>query len=160
MPRGNEIVRPLLVGQVGGFRVGSTPPADRNLASASAIEAVVEDFAAAWFDGDAPRLSRSLHPAYTSHIIHSDGGGGDSDGPSMDSVTRVLGVQAAFGPLTPVQNRTREVKVLDLREGAASILAVLGDWLAYLHLSRSGDRWAVVNVLWNWQPRLAGVPAR
>jgi hypothetical protein len=146
MPRGVEIARPILVGRV------AVPPGlpEAEGVRTSAIEAVVDDFAKAWFEGDAQGLAQSLHPGYAGHLVKAVG---EPMAPSMESVTRVLGVQASLGPLTPPHRRRREVKVLDLRQGAASILAILGDWMAYLHLTRSGDRWAIVNVLWSWQPQ-------
>lgn len=41
-----------------------------------------------------------------------------------------------------------EVTVLDRTENAASVRIDAGDWIDYLHLVRLGDRWKIVNVLW------------
>ncbi len=57
--------------------------------------------------------------------------------------------------------RRTDVKILDIYGDAASVRLDMHDWIDYLHMSKIGDRWVIVNVLWELTPaakKEAGFP--
>jgi hypothetical protein len=66
----------------------------------------------------------------------------------MTATQLVNGVRAGGGTRTPANERKSEVKILDVFGNAASARIDAGAWIDYLHLSKTGDRWQIVNVLW------------
>lgn len=61
--------------------------------------------------------------------------------------------RAGHGTETPAPDRTYRVTVLDVFRNTASVKVVSYPFVDYLHLARSGERWLIVNVL--WEPRQA-----
>jgi hypothetical protein len=45
------------------------------------------------------------------------------------------------------------VTVLDVLGNAASVKAVMSDWIDYMHIAKINGRWVIVNVLWEMKPQ-------
>ena len=56
------------------------------------------------------------------------------------------------GTTTPAETRRTDVTVLDVYGNAASVKLEMHDWIDYLHMSKMGGRWVIVNVLWEFTP--------
>ncbi len=154
MPRGTLRSSLLLVGTLGVARAGQPlelprPRPDRpHTAQHQALRELVQAFAEAWFQGDREALQACLHPDLVGTILGT--------GPLAPQPLRLLRAAqfegpAGVGPSTPEERRKVQVRVLDALETTASVRAVLGDWVAYMHLARHGGRWTVANVLWAWR---------
>jgi hypothetical protein len=115
----------------------------------AAIEKDVAAFARAWFAGDAPAMTRCLHPDFVNRLMRVRGGaptwpGGDPE----DLVRSVVGLQGKLGSKIAPARRSLEVRVLDVRARSASAVAILGDWVLQVHLARAADLWSIVNAMW------------
>ena len=159
MPRGrikpsSLVVGALAPGAKGTAAMHAPPRIDQQR---QAIVEALEGYARAWFSGDAAAMERCLHPDLTARLLQSERGAGDPDG--IRTLARSQGIQASLGACTHPMARNSEIAILDIKGHSASARVILGDWAAYVHLSCTGARWAIVNVLWEWLPPLAaGAP--
>jgi hypothetical protein len=131
----------------------ATAPASGHAQTApdsAAIRATALDYIEGWYAGDAERMERALHPQVAKRIVHLDPATGASL-VETSALELVQQVPAGGGSRTPADGRRTDVTILDVFEDAASVRVDAGGWIDYLHLARFGDRWLIVNVLWEWR---------
>lgn len=149
MPRGMLKSGILFTGRLGGALHSSK--AFRGSADLEGIVQGVQAFVEAWFEGDQAALESCLHPDLIARVLEA--GPREPVPPHLGKAAGLmdhLGTPARMGIHTDPARRRQEVSVLDVRGHAASVRAILGDWVAYIHLVAFRGRWAVVNVLWEW----------
>jgi len=121
-------------------------------ATRKAIQATALDYIEGWYDGDAVRMERALHPELAKRALL----------PTPDGKTRlehmgasqlIAFTRAAYGKQTPKERQQKEVQILDVFGNAATVKVTAADWVDYLHLSRLEGKWVIVNVLWELKPR-------
>jgi hypothetical protein len=150
MPRGRIKSSKLIVGTLSPISqnpaaVSADQKAERDR---QAITTTLKDYSRAWFYGDAEAMERCFHPELTARLLQQ---GRDSrPEPGIQTLPRSQGIQATLGTCTHPLERRSEVTILDVAGHSASARVLLGDWAAYIHLSFTGQRWAIVNVLWEW----------
>lgn len=115
------------------------------------IKQAALDYIEGWYEGNAERMERALHPDLAKRIIRTDDKG-RSRLDHMSALTLVQGTRSGWGSRTPVEQRIREVEILDVYENIASVKIVARDWIDYLHVGRFEGRWVIVNVLWELRP--------
>ncbi|MBD0324941.1 MAG: nuclear transport factor 2 family protein [Pyrinomonadaceae bacterium] len=125
----------------------SAPPTD-----AAAIKQAALDYIEGWYEGNAERMERALHPELAKRIIETNPQTGRSRLSQMSAMTLVQGTRAGGGTKTPKEKQQKDVTILDVFERAASVKVVAGDWVDYLHMAKSNGRWVIVNVLWELKP--------
>ena len=118
----------------------------------AAVRAACLDYIEGWYEGDAARMERALHPDLAKRIVRS-GPNGKSNLQQMSAMGLVQGVRAGYGKETPKEKQQKDVTVLDVFENAASAKIVASDWIDYLHLARWNGEWKIVNVLWEMKPQ-------
>jgi len=149
MPRGRAKSSTLVVGTLASqFQNAIAANAEQDRL---AIVATLEDYSRAWFRGDAEAMERCLHPDLTARLLQL--GPAPQAALEVQTLPRSQGIQAALGACTHPLERHSEVTILDMAGHSASARILLGDWAAYFHLSFTGQRWAIVNVLWEWLSR-------
>lgn len=121
-------------------------------ADAAAIKQTALDYIEGWYEGNAERMERALHPELAKRIVQSDPNGRSRLG-QMSAMTLVQGTRNGGGKNTPKENQQRDVTILDVFENAASVKVVASDWVDYLHIAKSNGRWVIVNVLWELKPK-------
>lgn len=149
MPRGRTRASSLVVGSLGPgvpARSAEHPPPGDEVQRQAIIE-TIESYVHAWFSGDAEAMERCFHPDLRGSLLES---GQETGGRVVRVPACGQEIQAALGPYTHPAARILETTVLDIRGRSASARIVLRDWAAYIHLAFTGDRWAIVNVLWEW----------
>lgn len=107
------------------------------------------DYIEGWYSGDAARMERALHPDLAKRVLKRL-----PDGRRRVEHIGALGLVQATRSRAGQQPETarREVKVLDVFRGAASLRVDAEQWIDYLQLSETEPgRWQIVNVL--WEPR-------
>ena len=104
------------------------------------------DYIDGWYEGDAARMERALHPELAKRIVHN--GGAHSRLDHMSAMTLVPATRAGGGTKVPVDERVKEVIILDVTDDVASVKAIMHGWIDYLHMARVDGRWVIVNVLW------------
>ena len=107
----------------------------------AAIVATVLDYFEGWFDGDAERIERALHPALAKR------------GPEVRSVTKeqmVAWTSAGEGKaLDPGPERRIDITVVDAHGSIASAVVDSDVYREYVHLVCTDDGWRIVNALWH-----------
>jgi hypothetical protein len=116
-------------------------------ADSSAIRQTALDYIEGWWQADASRMARALHPELAKRIVFTDSVGGQRLR-DMTASELVYGTRAGGGSRTPAAERRSEVTILDVFNNAASVRVDAGPWVDYMHLARWSGRWVIVNVLW------------
>jgi hypothetical protein len=122
-------------------------PADQ-----AAIRQTALDYIEGWYAGDGDRMARALHPDLAKRMVHTDAATGKSVLDQMVAEKLVQGTRKGFGKNTPPARQQKDVSILDVFEGAASVKIVASDWIDYLHMARFDGRWVIINVLWELKP--------
>ena len=121
-------------------------------ATAAAIKQTALDYIEGWYEGNAERMERALHPELAKRIVHTNPQNSRSRLDQMSAMTLVLGTRRGGGKDTPKERQQKDVTVLDVYENAASVKVVASDWIDYLHMAKFNGRWVIVNVLWELKP--------
>lgn len=122
-------------------------------ADLAAIKQTALDYAQSWYTGDADRMEKALSPDLAKRIVRSRDGKARVE--SMTAMSLVQGVRAGYGKQTPKEQQQADVTVLDVFGNAASVKLVMSGWIDYLHIGKVGERWVIINVLWEMKPEKA-----
>lgn len=126
--------------------------ANAQSANDAAIKQAALDYIEGWYEGNAERMERALHPDLAKRIVRSNQQG-NSRLDQMSAMTLVQGTKRGGGKDTPKEKQIKEVTVLDVFENAASVKIVASEWIDYLHVAKFNGRWVIVNVLWELKPQ-------
>lgn len=121
-------------------------------ADSAAIRQPALDYLEGWYEGNAERMERSLHPDMAKRIVRTDSNG-TSRLDHMGAMKLVQNVRAGYGTKTPKEKQQKDVIILDVFENAASVKAIASDWIDYLHVAKFNGRWVIINVLWELKPK-------
>ncbi|HET9680761.1 MAG TPA: nuclear transport factor 2 family protein [Candidatus Limnocylindrales bacterium] len=114
-------------------------------ADREAILATAADYIESWIDGDAQRMARCLHPQLAKRAVDPDPATGDW---VVDEIGREAMVEATAEGRGRRYERPYEVRLLDAYGGIATVAVLSSPYMDYLHVARFGDRWLILNVLW------------
>ncbi|MGQ0650624.1 MAG: nuclear transport factor 2 family protein [Gemmatimonadaceae bacterium] len=109
------------------------------------------DYIEGWYDGDAKRMERALHPDLAKRIVTTDSNGVSRFG-HQSAMALVQGTAARATRPTPPDKRQKDVTILDVYRGAGVVKIVATDWIDYLQVAKINGRWRIVNVLWELKP--------
>jgi hypothetical protein len=112
----------------------------------TAIVGTVLDYFEGWFDGDATRMQRALHPELAKRALLDDQ-------KLLDETTAEWMIAATgrgVGKSRDPGDRRIEVKVEDVYGGIANATVHSAVYHEYVQLVRTRDGWKVVNTLWQW----------
>lgn len=121
-------------------------------ADREAIRQTALDYIEGWYEGNAERMERALHPDLAKRIVRTNQQG-QSMLQQMSAMGLVQGVKRGGGKQMPKEKQQKEVTILDVFENAASVKIVASDWIDYLHVAKFNGRWVIVNVLWELKPQ-------
>jgi ketosteroid isomerase-like protein len=106
------------------------------------ITQTVLDYFEGWFEGDAKRMERALHP----DLVKRQAGeelGATTKARMIELTERGAGAQdAADGRI--------EVEVHDVYEDTATATVHTATYHEHLHLVRTGEGWRIANALWRF----------
>ena len=122
-------------------------------ADKEAIKQTALDYIEGWYEGNAERMERALHPELAKRIVRTDPKSGRSNLGQMSAMTLVQYTRSGGGKQTPKEKQQKDVTILDVFENAASVKVVASDWVDYLHMAKWSGRWVIVNVLWEMKPQ-------
>ena len=123
-------------------------------ADAAAIKQTALDYIEGWYEGNAERMEKALHPELAKRIVRTNQEG-RSRLDQMSAMSLVQGTRRGGGKDTPKEKQQKDVTILDVFENAASVKVVATDWIDYLHMAKFNGRWVIVNVLWELKPKKA-----
>ena len=121
-------------------------------ANDAAIKQTALDYIEGWYEGNAERMERALHPELAKRIVRTNPQNQSQLG-QMSAMSLVLGTRRGGGKDTPKERQQKDVTILDVYENAASVKIVASDWIDYLHMAKFNGRWVIVNVLWELKPK-------
>ncbi len=119
---------------------------------AAAIRQTALDYIEGWYEGDAERMERALHPELAKRIVLTNPQNNQSRLDQMGAMSLVQGTRRGGGRNTPKERQQKDVTILDIYEGSASVKIIAADWIDYLHVVKFNGRWVIVNVLWELKP--------
>jgi hypothetical protein len=142
--------RILILSLLGLLAWGPVEAGAQSAADSTAIRQAALDYIEGWYQGDAVRMERALHPELAKRIVRADSAGDWVS--SMGASQLVAGARGGFGREVPSADQKTDVTILDVFRNTASARIDAGPWIDYLHLARVDDRWVIVNVLWEMLP--------
>ena len=113
----------------------------------AAIRAVVLDYVEGWFDGDAVRMERALHPELMKRCLGLEGGDPDvvETLTARDMIDRTA---QGEGRGEDADDRQIEVEITCMAGDMAGATCLCHLYVDLLHLLRMPDGWRIVNAVW------------
>jgi hypothetical protein len=121
-------------------------------ADAAAIKQTALDYIEGWYEGNAERMERAVHPELAKRIVRTTQPNGASRLDQMGAMTLVQGTRKGYGTKIPKDKQQKDVTILDVFENAASVKVVASGWVDYMHMAKFDGRWVIINVLWELKP--------
>lgn len=116
---------------------------------AAAIRTCLLDYFEGWFDGDATRMDRALHPGLAKHAI--------GQGPDRSDTLAVTTKDEMVEATREGQGRSRALSDPAIRIDIASVSGNIASaivhsavYVEYALLARTADGWRITSALWRW----------
>jgi len=116
-------------------------------ADSTAIKETAFNYIEGWYEGNAERMAKSLHPKLAKRAVFADDKFNHQTAEILINSTEKGG-----GKNTPKEQQQKDVTILDVFEGSAVVKVVASDWIDYLQIAKLKDQWLIVNVLWEIKP--------
>jgi Putative lumazine-binding len=112
-----------------------------------AVRSVVMNYVEGWFDGDADRMERALHPELVKRCRGIEGD--DPDALETLSAQEMIDATAdGEGRREDAADRRIAIRVDYLSGGVASVQCFCHRYVDLLHLIEMPDGWKIVNAAW------------
>ena len=105
------------------------------------ITQVALDYFEGWFDGDATRMKRALHPALAKRALTEDRW-------TLDVTTAEWMIDATGEGRGKREGVEIEVEVVEVYGNIATAIVRSNVYREYLHFARTSDGWKLVNALY------------
>ena len=122
-------------------------------ADSMALRQTALDYIEGWYTGNHERMARAVHTHLVKRIVATHPKTGEQVFRDQDSTALVTATEKGYGTKIPEANRQKDITILDVFEGAASVKIVAARWVDYLHLVKENGDWQIVNVLWEMKPK-------
>jgi hypothetical protein len=112
-----------------------------------ALKNVAFDYLQGWFEADAGRMERALHPEFAKRSLDRLAHGGEF----LETLTADQMISATadgVGKTRDVPDRAIDVIVEQVYGEIATVIVTSSLYVEYLHLVRTKPGWKIVNVLW------------
>ena len=122
----------------------SLTPSEQAPGDEGEIVACVLDYFDGWFDGDAARMERALHPGLAKRSL-------EDDEKSLNETTAQWMIDATdrgVGKARDPGDRRIEVEVEDVYGSIANATVRSAVYREYIQLARTANGWKIVNTLW------------
>jgi len=123
-------------------------------ADSAGIRQAALDYIDGYWEGNAERMERALHPDLAKRIVRT-APSGQSGLQQMSAMTLVQVTRGGGGRNVPAAQRRSDVRILDIYYNAAVVRIDAGLWVDYLHVGKWNGQWKIVNVLWEMPPQPA-----
>jgi hypothetical protein len=112
-----------------------------------AVRSVVMDYLEGWFEGDAARMDRALHPEFVKRCRGIEGD--DPDALETLSAREMIDATAdGEGRREDAPDRRIEIRIDHLSGGIASVQCFCHRYVDLLHLVDMPEGWRIVNAAW------------
>jgi hypothetical protein len=133
--------------------LAAVPARAQTAADSAAIRATALDYIEGWYAANPERMARALHPELAKRIVRADAQSGTSDVRNMGATELVMQTRRGGGNQVPADQQRKDVHILDIFEGTASVRVDAATWIDYMHLAKVDGQWRIVNVLWALRPQ-------
>ena len=116
---------------------------------AAAIRTCLVDYFEGWFEGDAERMDRALHPGLAKHAIGQDAARSET----LDVTTKSEMVEATRqgrGRQRDVPDRAIRVDITGVSGDIASATIHSAVYVEFVLLARTSDGWRITGTIWRW----------
>ena len=121
-------------------------------ADEAGIRAAALDYIESYYEGNAERMERALHPHLAKRIARTDASG-HTRLDQMSALELVQIIRTGSGKNIPKEKQVKNVTILDVFGSSASVRAEMLEWVDYMHLAKVNGQWKIVNVLWELKPK-------
>jgi hypothetical protein len=121
-------------------------------ADRDAIEATALDYGLGYYEGDAERMERALHPDLAKRVVFPDPRSGKPMVDHMSALKLVQVTRSGSGTKVAAEERRADVTIMEVYGNAAIVKLEMRDWTDFMQMAKLGDRWVIVNVLWEPTP--------
>ena len=130
------------------WRAGTTDETMRPKDDA-AIRACLLDYFEGWFDGDAERMDRALHPGLAKHALNQDAArSGTLD---VTTYTEMMeSTRLGRGKQRDTPDRGIRIDIVSVSGDIASAIVHSTVYVEYALLARTTDGWRITGTLWRW----------
>ena len=125
------------------------PTAPPTADDVAAVRSTVLDYFEGWYDGDAVRMKRALHPLLAKRSWAQD----PARTPALSTTTAeqmVLFTTRGNGRTTDPGKRRLEIDVVEVSGTIATVMVHSFSYVEYLHLLATPEGWRIVNALWRY----------
>jgi hypothetical protein len=126
--------------------VSAQTDADRD-----AIKRAALNYAEGYYEGNPEKMEAALHPDLAKRIA-STTADNRSRLDQMSSLSLVQIARGGYGKNTPKDKQIKDVTILDVYRGAATVKLEMLGWIDYMHIAKFNGKWLIVNVLWETKP--------
>jgi len=123
---------------------GSTPAATADVQEA--VRTTVLDYFEGWFEADADRMRRALHPALAKRSRGQD----PRRTPALSSVTADQMIAWTAAGEGAADAGRLEIRIDEISGTIATVTVHSETYVEYLHLAETPDGWQIVNALWRY----------
>jgi hypothetical protein len=123
----------------------------------AAIRQTALDYIEGWYEADATRMERALHPELAKRMVAPDTRG-HSRLNQMSALALVQSTRAGGGSHTPKELQQKDVTILDRFNNAAVVKIVASGWVDYLEEVKFDGQWKIINVLWDLKSEQPATP--
>jgi hypothetical protein len=106
------------------------------------IEQTVRDYFEGWFDADAERVDRALHPDLVKRSVVDD---------RVLTKEQMVSFTAEGRGREDGVDRSLEIRVDDVCEDIASATVLSAVYHEYVHLRKTPDGWRIYNAFWRYR---------
>jgi len=121
-------------------------------ADRDAIKRTALNYAEGWYEGNSDKMESALSPDLAKRIARTNPQGQSSLG-QMTAMALVQGTRSGSGKSTPKEEQQKDVTILDMLGGAATVKLEMRDWVDYMHIGKMNGKWVIINVLWEMKPK-------
>jgi hypothetical protein len=115
----------------------------------AAIRACLLDYFEGWFDGDAVRMDRALHPGLAKHSLGQDSAHSETlDVTTKDEMVELT--RQAMGRRRDLPDRGIRIDIASVSGDIASAIVHSAVYVEYALLARTRDGWRITSTLWRW----------
>jgi Putative lumazine-binding len=112
-----------------------------------AVRSIVLDYVEGWYDGDAVRMERALHPELAKRCRGIEG----DDPDALETLTAsemITATADGVGRGEDAADRQIQIRIDHLSGGIASVECLSHRYVDLLHLIDMPDGWKIVNAAW------------
>ena len=112
------------------------------------VQQAVLDYIDAWYEQDAEKGERRLHPDLVKRIMRTDPDTGGNFLELMSAEKLAGRWRSGDGKKTPKEDQRKDVTILDMYGKMACVKLETATWVDYMQLAKYDENWLIVNILW------------